>query len=261
MSEIAVPIRYYRFDTEGGQELSERNFRHADATWKMDPKEAALVLVDVWAEHPYTTHLERGAKITEEKIAPVVAACRKAGITVVHAPSPPSAMLYPQWTRYAAEKELFGGGGAGETWPPEEFRKRTGKYAHLARPQESWRKDYMERVKTRRIMKVIEPQAEDFVIATGEQLHRLCKHRKIVVLFYAGFAANMCVPFRDYGISAMHQRGYGIILLRDCTAAIEANDTFDDWDLTKAAVYSVEMIFGQSAASDALVAACRQACG
>jgi nicotinamidase-related amidase len=257
MSQITVPIRYYRFDTDGGAELSERNFRHVESKWTFDTSEAALALVDIWAEHPYTTHLKRGAKITKEKIAPAVKACRKAGITVVHAPCPLGAPLYPQWTRYASEKELFGGGGPGETWPPEEFKNRKGKYEHMTRPELSWRKKYAERKDARRVMQVIEPQPEDFVIATGDQLHRLCKHRKIVVLFYAGFAANMCVPFRDYGIVAMHQRGYGIILLRDCTAAIEAHDTYDDWGLTKAAVLTVEMIFGQSSTSGALIAACR----
>ena len=259
MSEISVPVRYYRFDTEGGLELSERNFRHAETTWKVPTNEAALVLVDIWAEHPYTTHLERGAKITQEKIAPVVKACRKAGITIVHAPSPSGAALYPQWTRYAAEKELFGATGAADTWPPQEFRSRTGKYAHLKRPEESWRKAYTERIKARSIMKAVEPRPEDFVISTGEQLHRLLKHKKITTLFFAGFAANMCVLFRDYGVYAMYQRGYGTILLRDGTAAIEANDTFDDWGLTKAAVLSVEMCFGQSATSDALISACREA--
>jgi nicotinamidase-related amidase len=255
VSEISLPIRYYRFGTDAGVELAEQNFRHVETTWKTATNEAALVLVDVWAEHPYTTHLERGAKITREKIAPVVEACRKAGILVVHAPSPSTAALYPQWTRYAAEKELFGGGGTADPWPPEEFRKRTGKYAHLARPEEPWRKEYDKRVKTRTIMKAIEPRPEDFVISTGEQLHRLLKHKKITILFYAGFAANMCVPFRDYGIRAMHERGYGIILLRDCTTAIEAHDTLNGEWLTKAAILTVEMIFGQTSTSAALIAA------
>ena len=49
----------------------------------------------------------------------------------------------------------------------------------------------------------MEPAPEDFVVATGDQLHRLCRDRGILHLFYAGFAANICIPFKDYGIRAL----------------------------------------------------------
>jgi len=29
-------------------------------------------------------------------------------------------------------------------------------------------------------------------------------------LFYAGFAANICIPFKDYGIRALRARGYNV---------------------------------------------------
>ncbi|MBM4086838.1 MAG: isochorismatase family protein [Planctomycetes bacterium] len=116
-----------------------------------------------------------------------------------------------------------------------------------------------EELPNRKIMPCVEPQPGDFVAATGDQLHRLLRHRKILHLFYAGFAANMCVLHRDYGIEAMQRRGYNIILLRDCTTAIESAETFADMAHTRASVGIVEMVYGVSASSADFVAACRKA--
>ena len=66
------------------------------------------------------------------------------------------------------------------------------------------------------------PADEDYVIATGEQLHRLCRNKQMRYLFYAGFATNYCVPHRDYGVFAVRERGYCIMVLRDCTTSIGA---------------------------------------
>jgi nicotinamidase-related amidase len=118
---------------------------------------------------------------------------------------------------------------------------------------EEWRKTEGEE---RLIVGDIAPQPGDFVIATGEQLHRLLRDRKVIHLLYAGFAANMCVPGRDYGTRVMQGRGYNIILLRDCTTAIEGAETAEGGWLTKAAILNHEMIVGHTTTSAALVAAC-----
>ena len=80
----------------------------------------------------------------------------------------------------------------------------------------------------------VPPREGDRVIANGEALHRLLQRRGVLFLFYVGFAANMCVPFRDYGMRAMKSRGYEIILVEDCTTAIEVEDTAGDLALSRA---------------------------
>lgn len=257
MSEIALQVRYQRHAPDEGTPYVESNFHRATAEWSLDPAEAALVMVDCWSIHPIETHQQRAERICTELIAPVAAACRRAGITVVHAPSPPQARLYPQWTRYASDDELFGKPGEPPAWPPEEFRQRKGRYAQFAKlPEPELKRWIDEKLPARRIIACLEPEPDDFVIATGEQLHRLCRHREIVHLFYCGFAANMCVPGRDYGMRAMHGRGYNIVLLRDCTTAIEASHTYPDFLLTEAAILEVEMLLGFSALGTDLIAAC-----
>jgi nicotinamidase-related amidase len=162
--------------------------------------------------------------------------------------------MYPQWTRYADERALFGSSGPGPEWPPEDLRRRSGAYASLTRPSEPHIERWRKESPTRKIVEFLGPEPEDYVVATGEQLHRLCQHREIVHLFYAGFAANICVQRRDYGVWAMIERGYNIILLRDCTSAIEHSETWDGMWLTRCSILDMELR-AASTTSEALVSA------
>jgi len=256
MSLLKLPVRYCELNIEDGAPWREENFHTKTLEWEIDPAQAAIVMVDVWDIHPYESHLERGAQITQERIAPVVEFCRKAGITVVHAPSPGQAVKYPQWVRYAGDREIgVASGASGDGWPPPEFRSKAGEYAQFAKPKVERRERWMkEDLPTREIMPCVEPQPDDFVIANGDQLHRLLTHKKLLHLFYCGFAANMCVLHRGYGICAMQKRGYNIILLRDCTTAIESAETLPEMMHTKASVGIVEMVFGVTTTSAELIA-------
>ena len=135
MGEISLQVRYQRHATDPGVEYAEPNFARATLQWTMKAEQAALVMVDCWSIHPIVTHQQRAEQICAERIAPLVEACRKVGIAVVHAPSPPQAKLYPQWTKYACDTELFGATGPAPEWPPEEFRAKQGEYAQFARPK------------------------------------------------------------------------------------------------------------------------------
>ena len=254
MSNFDLTVRYSREMSDPELPCREEHFGHGQMDWTLSTEACALVLVDCWDQHVVETHLERGGRISRERILPVVRACRSAGIAVVHAPSPPQAKLYPQWTRYADERTLFGSSGTGPDWPPEDLRRRTGDYAALARPPEPHRERWARESPTRKIMDFLGPEPEDYVVATGEQLHRLCRHRRIVHLFYAGFAANICVQRRDYGVWAMIDRGYNTILLRDCTTAIEHSETWDGMWLTRCSILDMELR-AASATSESLVTA------
>jgi nicotinamidase-related amidase len=260
MAEVSLRVRYYRHTVDPGVEYVESSFQHVFQDWTLKTEETGLVMVDCWDIHPIESHLARTDQICQERIAPVAEACRQAAVAVIHAPSPPTAKRYAQWVRYASDAELFGAEAEPVPWPPEELRKHEGEYQQFAKPPEpaldQWREKYMN---DRKIVPCLEPQPDDFVIATGDQLHRLCRHRGIVHLLYCGFAANMCVPGRDYGTRAMNQRGYNIILLRDCTTAIEAHSTLDAFGLTEAAIMETEMLLGHTATSDDLLAACENA--
>ena len=61
-------------------------------------------------------------------------------------------------------------------------------------------------------------------------LQQLLVPKGIQALFYVGFATNLCIIEKPYGIEAMSKEGFTTILMRDCTAALEYPDTVkDEW--------------------------------
>ena len=206
------------------------------------PEQAGIVLVDCWDIHITASHVERTSQICRERIKPVLDACRDIGVTVIHAPSPSVAHKFPQWLRYAGDSELAPQPQSAPAWPPEDFAKRKGEWAHLrADRTETWADEIEQINQDRYIDDSVFPQPDDFVIANGPQLHRLCAHRQILYLFYVGFATNLCIPHRDYGMIAMRERGYGLTLLRDCTTGIETGETIDGLLSTNIAIHDYEL--------------------
>jgi nicotinamidase-related amidase len=259
MHELRLPVRYYRHGTDDGVECLESNFRHEEREWSVPVEQSALVLVDCWAEHFIKSHEANSGRIMRETLLPAVEAARAAGMTIIHAPSPTYVQAYPQWLAYASDRELgLNHSPPPDDWPPPAFRQREGEYAAFKKPHEPKIRDWVQDPSRYRIFEPLGPKPGDFVVATGDQLHRLLKHRKLLHLFYAGFAANICVLYRDYGTRAMAQRGYNVILLRDATVGIEAHDTVDGGWLTLAAIRSIEMMTGHTATAADFIYACQR---
>jgi nicotinamidase-related amidase len=261
--DLRLTVRTYQRQPKPGVACVEAAFHYEEWPVSIPPQAAALVLVDVWDTHVIASHAARTAEIARTRIAPAVAAAHGAGVAVVHAPSPVQARRYPQWTRYATEADARAPAVRAwpfleaDDWPPPAFRRREGPYAQFRRPQSPLVSELRGERGARRVDPTLEPAPDDFVVATGEQLHRLCQDRGLLHLFYAGFAANVCVPFKDYGVRAFHARGYNVVLLRDCTTAIEGHDTVDALAGTRQAIRELEMAgLAATATSAAFVAAC-----
>jgi len=262
-SDLRITLRTYIRHPRPGVECVESGFHHEEWTVEIPPHEAALVLVDIWDTHVIASHAARTAEIARTRIAPAIAAARRAGVTVVHAPSPVQARRYPQWTRYASEADACAPAVRtwpfleADDWPPPAFRRREGAYAQYRRPLPPAIPELRGEREARRIDPSVEPAPGDFVVATGDQLHRLCADRGLLHLLYAGFAANVCIPFKDYGMRAFHARGYSTILLRDCTTAIEGHDTVDNLAGTRQAIRELEMAgIAATTTSAAFIEAC-----
>ncbi len=261
-AELALKLRYCNLQNHSRTDMSEELVHREFVDVRIPASAAGIVLIDVWDRHYLRSHLERAMQIVRGRVVPLLDACRRAGIAVIHAPAREAAQKYPQWVRYAGDEELYGSKASdAPAWPPEQFRNRTGPYECFARlrPKPPLDRLITEQRKRRRIIPEVEPEPEDFVVATGRQLHRLCRHLKLLHLFYLGFATNMCVLARDYGIRAMASRGYNCILIRDCTTGIESAETLPNLALTEAAIWEVEMLHGFSVTSTELIAACQQA--
>lgn len=259
MKQLELNVRYYRHGTDPGVECTEASFRHQEREWSVPAAQSAFVLVDCWAEHFIKSHEAHSGRIMQETLLPAVQAARAAGVTVIHAPSPTYVWAYPQWLAYASDRDLgLEASPAADDWPPVDFRKREGDFTQFAKPAEPKITEWVKDPSRYRIFEPLGPEPGDLVVATGDQLHRLLKHRRLLHLFYAGFATNICVLYRDYGIRAMAQRGYNIVLLRDATIGIESHDTLKGGWLTEAAVRSIEMMTGHTAATQDFIRACEE---
>ena len=238
----------------------EEHFGYAQLDVSIPPKQAALVLVDCWDRIIVESFQERAGRICAETIRPVLAACRAAGITVVHAPSPPVAKEFRQfWPEPEAASEAAPPLPAADAWPPPAFAQRQGEWAGLQARRSGAHQAQLDRIdRDRSIHPAVVPRAGDFVIATGDQLHRLCRQRGILYLFYAGFATNICVLDRDYGLRAMRERGYALVLLRDATTGVEARDTYPTLACTNVMIHQFELrdVAG-TVTTDAFLAAVR----
>jgi len=256
---LRLPARYLSMHSTEPDNNVEANIALTETVLELDPRATALVLVDVWNKHHVKSHMERTGQIMREQIAPLLPPVRAAGIPVIYAPSPEIAHKYPHWQRNAIEASPAAAHSAVD-WPPADFRRRTGAYSRYARrPGEApagyegplpdwWHWDAIDAS--------IAPQMEDEVVATGEELHRLLSARQILFLLYAGFATNICVLYRDYGVHAMGARGYMPILLRDCTTGIENRATLAEFTTTRMAIQEVERRHFSALGSD-LAQACK----
>ncbi len=243
MAALAISTRHIVHEpTAPDLPFREEHFGYRFNDVSVPPEHAGIVLVDCWDIHITASHVERTGQICRERIRPVLDACREIGVTVIHAPSPNVAHKFPQWLRYAGDSELSPQPQAAPAWPPEDFAKRRGEWAHLRVDRtDTWAAEIDQINEDRYIDASVFPEPDDFVIANGQQLHRLCAHRKLLFLFYVGFATNLCVPHRDYGMLAMRDRGYGLILLRDCTTGIETSETIDGLLCTNVAIHDYEL--------------------
>jgi nicotinamidase-related amidase len=249
MAILDLSVRYFQDATPEGVACREENFVRRKVEMGLPLGQTALVLVDVWDNHFIESWLERATRITEEGVVPVLAKAREVGMTVVHAPSPPIAEQYGQLKQHKEAPP-----SVAADWPPAEFRARAGAYAEFRGPRAQ--PPGIPGIPELGMSPLVEVGEEEYVVATGEQLHALAEEEGILHLIYAGFATNWCILNRDYGMRAMARRGYNMILLRDATAGVEFPDTVDVGFATEMAVREVEQQLGFTASNADFFAAC-----
>ena len=257
---LRVRPRYHRWHVDEGVKWVETSTGYAYLDWEISLSEAALVLVDVWDRHYLKDTEKRAEEIIQSRIRPLLTACRQAGgLEIIHAPSPPQAKEHPAWQR------LFGDGQGGlevskatseedSTWPPADFRARKGQYARYALPDEPRDAEREAHRAALQMHSDIQPEGDEAVVASGEELHRYCSRKGILFLFFLGFNTNACVLMRDYGTVEMAKRGYGIVILRDCTTGMESPETHDELWQTRGAILFLEMFGKYSLTSEELIA-------
>lgn len=83
---IKLTVRDFQHADDPKQAGTERDGKQVSYTLEVAPSKLALVLIDVWADHPIKGWAERAEKNVAAKLLPLVEAARKHGILVVHCP-------------------------------------------------------------------------------------------------------------------------------------------------------------------------------
>lgn len=241
VSQLRIRPRYHRWHVDPGVEWIETNTAYAQLDWTIPLSQTALVLVDVWDHHYLRDAEARAEKIIDERFSPLMASCRQAHMPIIHAPSPTHAIRHPNWVGASPDSNVS---AKRYDWPPAEFRNKSGPFTLYRRPTEAREGELTKLRANLKIHPKIQPLADEPVIATGEELHELCKQRGILFLFFAGFNTNACILVRDYGTLDMSRRGYEVILVRDCTTGMESRQSQPTLSQTNSAILFLEM-FGQ----------------
>jgi nicotinamidase-related amidase len=247
---LHIKPRYHRWHVDPGVEWLETNTGYATLDWTIPLSQTALVLVDVWQRHYLKDTEERAEKIIQKNLVPLVDACRKEGMKVIHAPSSHVARQHPNWVKLVRPDEPL---TKRDNWPPEDFKHLAGEYKGYSRPHEP-REAERQSLPELTFHPQIVPVSDEAVVANGEELHRYCKQNGILFLFFAGFNTNACILSRDYGTIQMSNRGYQVILVRDCTTGMETRDTQPTMSQTQGAILLLEMFGQHSITSEELIA-------
>jgi nicotinamidase-related amidase len=159
------------------------------------------------------------------------------------------AVTHPNWVKIQTREQVF---PKADDWPPPEFRSSSGSYKQFAMPDEP-----MEAVRQKMAPLTFHPKVMPLegepVVANGVELHEYLKRNKLCFLLYAGFNTNACIINRDYGTIRMRDRGYRIILIRDCTTGMESKDTQATMAQTNGAILFLEMFGCFTVTSDNII--------
>jgi nicotinamidase-related amidase len=234
---LHIHPRYHRWFVDPGVEWIETNTGYASLDWNIPASQVAIVLVDVWQRHYLKDTEDRAETIINSSLVPLLSACRKSGINIIHAPSPEVAALHPNWVKLQSKAELQ---QKRDDWPPAEFLNSTGPYKSFAMPFEP-REEERNNLPALTFHPLVKPVGKEPVVATGEELHRYCKQNRILFLLFAGFNTNACILVRDYGTLQMRNRGYSVVVVRDCTTGMESKETQPTLSQTNGAILFLEM--------------------
>jgi nicotinamidase-related amidase len=234
--------RYYRMFPP------EEYLGHAEEMLEMSLEETAFMLIDVYGLgyspgepeparpalfYRGSTEVER--RVMVDHVKPALEAARRIGLPIIY--------LNNSNQLVATQHSEFGS-----------ILVRT----HGLTVEERWETDPVEF----RFSKLVEPKPGEYVVRKQMYsgffetcLETLLRNLRIKNLVVVGFAANACVQGT---LNDALYRNHRILLLRDCTAAMEYHDTMADQTITKYIVRHVEAFLGYTATSEEFIRSCER---
>ena len=102
----------------------------------------------------------------------------------------------------------------------------------------------------------VRPEPSDYLVVDGWQLNGLCRRLDVDTLFYVGFMTDICVRDSQGAFVEMSSKfRYRCAVVRDATCAFEYADTHADRAMNRAAIRTLEYVWGYSVDTAELLAA------
>ena len=200
-------------------------------TWK--PQQTAIVVCDMWDLHHCLNATRRGREMAS-RMNRVLAAARRQGMLIIHAPSgcvdaykghparlraldAPRAKNLPKkigsWCyRIPAEEQglyPIDQTDGGEDDDPDEHRQWAATLKSMGRnPRHPWKKQTSA---------LTIDEDRDVISDNGEEIWSVMEQRNITNVILLGVHANMCVLGRPFGLRQMAKNGKHVVLMRDMT--------------------------------------------
>jgi nicotinamidase-related amidase len=240
--DLQLPGRYYRMYPP------EAYLGHAEENLELALDTTAFLLIDVYGlgyssgepepERPalfYAGSTEVERRVMTDSIKPSLEAARRIGLPIVYANNANLTV--------AAQHSEFGS-----------LLVRT----HGLTVEERWERDPAEF----RFSKLVEPRPGEYIVHKQMYsgffetcLESLLRNLRIRNLVVVGFAANACVQAT---LNDALYRNYRVVLLRDCTAAMEYHDTIEEQTVTRSVIRHVEAFLGYTSTSQDFIRSCAQ---
>ena len=274
---LKLPVRYWPHCPPPDvplKDYDEKALAHGQTTLDLKVEQPAFMLVDCWnltSDGPpilpdapkywdYSfiaggaSWLRRDEEIVKTRIQPCLLRARALGMTVIHAPTSYIANRYPQCQALAKAVEEPRPGPARQ-WPPRDFvAERWRRFTALRYGKDC--APFWNRIRaTMDIAEALRPLDGETVFSTLAQLEHVLAQRRILNVILVGFAANACLIGKPGALRDLSACGYELVVLRDCTTAIEAPWSLDTLSATRATLDFIEMSYGYTASASDFLAA------
>ena len=182
-------------------------------TQNFDPTKSAVVICDMWDDHWCASAAKRCDGLAKTT-APLIEELRKAGVTIIHAPS--DCMDYykdhPARVRTLAVKATEPPKNKQLADPPLPIDDSDGGCDDGKTPfRKAWSKQH-EAIKI--------DGDKDYITDSGKVVYSILADRGIKTVFVLGVHTNMCVLHRTFAIKQLRKWDVDCLLVRDLTDAM-----------------------------------------
>lgn len=171
-------------------------------------KETAILICDMWDDHWCKPAAKRCAELAR-KMAPVVAAARTRGVSIIHAPSEcmdfykdtPQRRAIQDLAKVETPKPLA------LPDPPLPVDTTGGGCDDNSKFFKAWKRQH----------ETLAIGDKDVISDKGDEVYAFIKARGIKTMLYMGVHTNMCVLHRPFAIKQLTRWGVPCLLVRDLT--------------------------------------------